>query len=600
LRQQHDYDRALRLLRSVAEANPLNRQLTANVAAAIERIERKKGRSAALVERAIARARKLMGRGAARQAVELLTTIPDSLRNAQVEQLLQAAAHAGREEAPGDRVQATLRAAAQLSRAHEYRRALAELHALGDAYRLGPEHARQIELASQHILSKQTRSEARVREAIEQARKFLKYQSYVKAVRVLEQVPEPLLTPEVTELLREGQSRAAEVETLQTELHTRYHAHQFRGLAATINQLLKLKPNHEQARDIARGVRRKLWAAAQARLRLGEQAAAVDLLQDIPLCEQDVQVRRLLQRLQQSTAGNDRSGASRVPTPSSAKTHAGRIGGLAINIEPNRQRKSWLQRLEQWNRRCLKSRWFPWACGGYFNLALLLVLAFLVIVSQPPKRPVVLTMSFAEKLEEAPVLLEPVREELLEPEPMETEERVQEQALAEVPLPLPLPPLEVIPLTPPTAPPGSEVPTAETGGSLEPTEEPAQSAPAESDQPHEPRPEPPPHAITDGNFSVWTEPEIPIPGEAYSIHIQIRLPDEIEEYPRSDLSGMLIGSDGYRKPFDHFGAELVPIIQHTVEIVIPVVGAQRPVGDVVILRSRLLKSQKVLKLRYDQ
>ena len=94
-------------------------------------------------------------------------------------------------------------------------------------------------------------------------------------------------------------------------------------------------------------------------------------------------------------------------------------------------------------------------------------------------------------------------------------------------------------------------------------------------------------------------PSVPVAGEPYSIYIKIRLPERITRYPHSDLSGVLIGSDGYQKRIGVSQPGFLPLVDNTATIVIPVVGATRPEADMLIIRSRLLRQQKTVKLIYD-
>lgn len=59
-------------------------------------------------------------------------------------------------------------------------------------------------------------------------------------------------------------------------------------------------------------------------------------------------------------------------------------------------------------------------------------------------------------------------------------------------------------------------------------------------------------AVTKGSFTAWTIPENPAVGDWYKIIIEVRVPDRITQYRLSDLSGTVIGTDGYsrRLPYD--------------------------------------------------
>jgi hypothetical protein len=57
----------------------------------------------------------------------------------------------------------------------------------------------------------------------------------------------------------------------------------------------------------------------------------------------------------------------------------------------------------------------------------------------------------------------------------------------------------------------------------------------------------PKNAVTKGSFTAWTVPEDPEPGQDYVIVIEIKLPEKVRRYPLKDLSGMVVGTDGWRQ-----------------------------------------------------
>lgn len=108
----------------------------------------------------------------------------------------------------------------------------------------------------------------------------------------------------------------------------------------------------------------------------------------------------------------------------------------------------------------------------------------------------------------------------------------------------------------------------------------------------------PQEAVIAGSFAVWTEPTNPRPGEPYRIIIQICLPDGTRVYDLADLEGVVVGSDGYRKPIPgHFSGTL-PITDGCVKIIVPVVCADAKVKDIVYVRSKLLKEMQQLTIEF--
>lgn len=108
----------------------------------------------------------------------------------------------------------------------------------------------------------------------------------------------------------------------------------------------------------------------------------------------------------------------------------------------------------------------------------------------------------------------------------------------------------------------------------------------------------PSQAVTKGSFTVWTVPEDPKPGERYMIMIQLKLKNNIKRYPRRDLSGNVVGTDGYK---DYFGGPTesgyVTVNGDTVTIeACPVPGAAQLVKDVIKVESKILKEKQTIEL----
>lgn len=112
-----------------------------------------------------------------------------------------------------------------------------------------------------------------------------------------------------------------------------------------------------------------------------------------------------------------------------------------------------------------------------------------------------------------------------------------------------------------------------------------------------------------GSFAAWTMPPDPRVGQDYVIVVEINLPAGVKNYDRDDLSGKLIGSDGYmikipdgrefngqgwgrpyRRPRFHVGDDVA-------RIVFFVRGArERLVRDTIRIRSRLLQESQQLEI----
>jgi len=108
----------------------------------------------------------------------------------------------------------------------------------------------------------------------------------------------------------------------------------------------------------------------------------------------------------------------------------------------------------------------------------------------------------------------------------------------------------------------------------------------------------PPHAVSAGSFSVWTEPANPDPGEPYRVIIQVQVPKGVTEYDVTDLEGFVVGSDGYRKPVPGFWRGHLPVVDGFARFVVPIVSADARVHDTVLIRSRMLKEIQKLIIEF--
>lgn len=109
----------------------------------------------------------------------------------------------------------------------------------------------------------------------------------------------------------------------------------------------------------------------------------------------------------------------------------------------------------------------------------------------------------------------------------------------------------------------------------------------------------PPRAVSEGSFSVWTEPSAPEAGEPYRIIVQIRLPPGMEQYDVSDLQGVVVGSDGYRKPIPGYLKGRLPVQDGYARLVIPIVSADEHVRDTVLIKSKRLKESQKLLIAFE-
>jgi len=99
-----------------------------------------------------------------------------------------------------------------------------------------------------------------------------------------------------------------------------------------------------------------------------------------------------------------------------------------------------------------------------------------------------------------------------------------------------------------------------------------------------------------GSFTAWTVPNDPKPGEDYDIVIVVKLPDRVKRYRASDLSGIVIGTDGYTQKIP--GAEYargktyLPLNGREAQLIVSVPGAASRVRDTIEIRSKFSKKSR--------
>ncbi len=246
----------------------------------------------------------------------------------------------------------------------------------------------------------------------------------------------------------------------------------------------------------------------------------------------------------------------------------------------------------EWFKRVVANhRWTTWFTTFYIHWLLLLLLAAIIVHGPDDTARLLISATFAETVEEEiptfdVISPEPMPEPESEPETVpETEPEVVEMEEEEVELS----PDIVSELA--TEPP----PEASTAKSASTSESAAQATAASAIAAFNPAP---PSAVNEGSFSVWTEPTSPVAGEPYRIIIQVRLPESIKRYDLSDLQGVVVGSDGYRKPIPGTMQGALPIDNGYARFVVPIVSADVTVRDTVFIRSRLLKETQKLVLQF--
>lgn len=106
----------------------------------------------------------------------------------------------------------------------------------------------------------------------------------------------------------------------------------------------------------------------------------------------------------------------------------------------------------------------------------------------------------------------------------------------------------------------------------------------------------PASAITRGSFTVFTEPEDPLPGRPYEIVIQVKMSREIKGYRLRDLTGLVTGTDGYEKAIRFKATDRKAVKEGVVQVRIDIPGADRLVKDTIFIRSEILKEEQTIEI----
>jgi hypothetical protein len=136
----------------------------------------------------------------------------------------------------------------------------------------------------------------------------------------------------------------------------------------------------------------------------------------------------------------------------------------------------------------------------------------------------------------------------------------------------------------------------------------------------------PPNAVQAGSFAAWWIPEVkrygekvepgqlPRIGQEYQIIVQVSVPEDCRTFPISDLSGEIVGTDGYKQPIPDrvwlrdtrgklvlsTGHSSLRATNGSVQVVFKVQGAgQAGVRDTIRIQSRMLDEEQTLVLVFQ-
>lgn len=101
--------------------------------------------------------------------------------------------------------------------------------------------------------------------------------------------------------------------------------------------------------------------------------------------------------------------------------------------------------------------------------------------------------------------------------------------------------------------------------------------------------------VTKGSFTAWTIPEDPGPKENYLIVIQVKLPPKYKSMPFDDVTGLVVGTDGYRL---RINAHTSKYLNKTRQVVVRIPGAESQIRDTIHVRSQILKEEQDLTIEF--
>ncbi len=85
---------------------------------------------------------------------------------------------------------------------------------------------------------------------LQTAQQFLDKHDYEQAAQLLQQIPAPLRTDEISKVLKQSIELSDEVDFLIRDMDEAVQTREYEGLKPNVERLLKLKPGHRRARDV--------------------------------------------------------------------------------------------------------------------------------------------------------------------------------------------------------------------------------------------------------------------------------------------------------------------------------------------------------------
>lgn len=133
-----------------------------------------------------------------------------------------------------------------------------------------------------------------IQETFRNAKELTKNYVYEEVVGLLETIPEPLRTDEMTALLNVARARHSEVLTLTAKIREYLEAQNYEDLMQALERLLEILPGHQQARQMAKQVRDRLVNSAKKLARKHDYREASRILRELPMFVQTQETKDLL------------------------------------------------------------------------------------------------------------------------------------------------------------------------------------------------------------------------------------------------------------------------------------------------------------------
>jgi hypothetical protein len=115
----------------------------------------------------------------------------------------------------------------------------------------------------------------------------------------------------------------------------------------------------------------------------------------------------------------------------------------------------------------------------------------------------------------------------------------------------------------------------------------------------------PPNAIVQGSFTVWADPPHPMEKQSYFIHVRVTLPASVTNYSKMDLSGTLVGTDGYSQTINDPVMGFITQKFHftpgsgSAELVMLIPGALQGINDKLQVTSRMLQESQTVLVHFN-